>query len=170
MGGTNPRHVLRYERGRDGDSMTATPQLALPLSVKETGEIRVYRMTLPYLPPSKNEYDNWLPSWKSSAKKKWVRDIAQECEAQMMPKGILKIGLAATLIFPSERRRDISNYAQTLWNFVPDALQYCGVLVDDREGRVQFGPNLGVKFAYDTRRIADSHRKRTVIDIAMRVI
>jgi Holliday junction resolvase RusA-like endonuclease len=150
--------------------MTATPQLALPLSVKEAGEIRVYRMTLPFLPPSKNEYDNWPGTWKSAAKKKWINAITAECQAQMMPLGVQKVGLAATLVFPSDRRRDLSNYAQALWNFVPDALQRAGVLVNDSDGHVQYGPQLGVKFAVDTRKIAESHRKRTIIDIAMRVV
>lgn len=150
--------------------MTATPQLALPLSVKEEGEVRVYRMTLPFLPPSKNKYDPLPGQWKSGIKKKWLKAVMEECEAQMMPLGVPKIGLAATLVFATQGRRDIQNYANCLWNFVPDALVKAKVLVDDNDGRVQFGPQLGIKFAYDTRRIAKSHRERTIIDIAMRVI
>lgn len=171
QGGNQPGQIFVMRPGRDGDSMTATPQLALPLSVKEAGEIRVYRMTLPFLPPSKNQYDGWPGTWQSSCKKKWIKAVLAECEAQMMPLQIQKIGLHATLVFATDRGRDLSNYAQSLWNFVPDALQRAKVLVNDSDGHIQYGPNLGLKFAVDTRKsLPAKHRERTIIDIAMRVV
>lgn len=146
------------------------PQLALPLNVQQQGEIRVYRVTLPYLPPSKNVYDQWLGTWKSSCKRKWERDIAAEVESQMMPKGLTQIGLAATLIFPSKQRRDPQNYANCLWNFVPDGLVKAGLLLDDRDGAIQIGAQWGIKFAFDTRSgIPTKKRQRTVLAITMRV-
>lgn len=150
--------------------MTASPQLALPVDVTDTGEVRLYKMVLPFLPPSKNVYDKWLGTWQSSAKGKWVRAIAREADAQQMPRGVDRIGLSATLVFPSRRGRDLSNYAQCLWHFVPDALQRCDVLTNDSDGHIEYGPNLGVKFAYDLRpNVSKLMRQRTVLRIAMRV-
>lgn len=170
QGGIRSRYVLAMERGRDGDQMSATPQLALPVSVEEQGEVRLYQMVFPFLPPSKNVYDNWPGTWRRSAKLKWVRHITDEVESQMIPKGLRKVGLAATLVFPAQGRRDPQNYSNALWHWVPDALQTAGVLLDDREGCVDIGPNWGIKFAYDTRRGVDKRwRQRTVLHLAVRV-
>jgi hypothetical protein len=147
--------------------MTGAPQLALPIDVTADGELRVYRMVFPFLPPSKNEYDNWLGQWKSAAKKKWIKAVGAECDAQMMPRGVAQIGLAATLVFPRAARRDIQNYANCLWHWVPDALVTAGVISDDTPDKVDFGPNLGITFAYDTRAGAAVHRKRTILSISM---
>lgn len=145
-------------------------QLALPVDSEQHGEIQLYRFTLPYLPPSKNVYDNWPPTWKSSMKKKWVRDVVRKCEEAMVPHGVAKVGLAATLVFPTRARRDPQNYAGPLWNFVPDALQKHGVIDDDREGKIEIPVNWGVKFAYDDRQgIPKKRRSRTIIAMTMLV-
>lgn len=164
--------VMLMRKNPSGGRVDAVPQpqLALPLNVKQDGEIRLYRMTLPFLPPSKNVYDNWLGTWKSGCKAKWVRHIQDEIEAQMMPKGLTRIGLAATLIFPTKQRRDPQNYSNCLWNFVPDALVRGGVLVDDRDGAIDIGSNWGIKMAVDTRTgIPTKRRQRTILSITMRV-
>lgn len=146
-------------------------QLAMPVTVDSVGEIRVYRLVLPFLPPSKNVYDGWPVMWKHSAKKKWVRHIVEQAAALDMPHGCSQIGLAATLVFPQERRRDLQNYAQALWHWVPDALVQAGVVDDDREGKVKIGPNWGLKFAYDSRRsVSEKKRKRTIVAVSMRVV
>lgn len=160
--------AYKMTRLPEGGVVHAAPQMALPLE-QTVGDVAVYTMVLRYLPPSKNVYDGWPREWKSGAKKKWLRDVAMECEASMIPKGLHQIGLAATLVFPTKNRRDPQNYANCLWNFVPDALVRCGVLVDDNEGRIQIGRNWGVKFAYDTRNVAKSHRQKTVLTLAVRV-
>jgi hypothetical protein len=162
-------HVRRYERDGEGSKVTATPQLALPIDTEDHGEIRLYRIVLPYLPPSKNVWDGWKREWQSGHKKKWLRDIKTECDALQMPRGLWEIGLAATLIFPSKNRRDPQNYSNCLWNFVPDALVRCGVLMDDREGAIQIGSNWGIKFAYDTRNRDKKWRQKTVLNLAVRV-
>jgi hypothetical protein len=153
----------------DDDGTIRGAQLGLPVNVEQTGELRCYRFTLPFLPPSKNMYDNWPGQWKQSAKKKWLREIAGECEASMVPKGLVTVGLAATLVFPSRRRRDPQNYAQALWHWVPDALVRCGVLRDDCEGRVQIGANWGIRFAYDMRDRPKRFRERTVLALTCMV-
>lgn len=140
-------------------------QLAMPVEVDQ-GDVVTARITLPFLPPSKNVYDGWQPMWKSSAKKKWIREIGKQCEALQIPKGLTHIGLAARLVFATRARRDTQNYAQVIWHFVPDALQRCGVLVDDREGSIEWGPDLGVELAVDTRRIDPKRRQRTILTIA----
>jgi hypothetical protein len=160
--------AYRMTRTGDGGTVNATPQLALPME-EQVGEVRLYRIVLRYLPPSKNVYDGWPREWKSGAKKKWIRDIAEECEAMMIPKGLPTVGLAATLVFPTKNRRDPQNYANCLWNFVPDALVRCGVLTDDDEGRVQIGPNWGLKFAYDTRAVNKTWRQKTVLSVAVKI-
>lgn len=145
-------------------------QLALPVDAEQHGEIQLYRFALPYLPPSKNVYDGWPHEWKSSMKKKWVRDVAAKCNELVVPRGVAKIGLAATLVFPSKARRDPQNYAGPLWNFVPDALQRCGVIDDDREGMIEIPGNWGVKFDYDQRPgLAKKRRSRTIIAMTMLV-
>lgn len=160
--------IRKYERVGDRD-VTAS-QLALPVDVEQQGEIRLYKIALPYLPHSKNVYDQWPGQWKQGVKRKWERDIVTRCDELLMPRGVSQVGLAATLVFPSKARRDIQNYSQMLWHFVPDALQKAGVLLDDREGCVQFGPNLGVKFAYDLRQgVPKKRRERTIIAITMLV-
>ena len=145
-------------------------QLALPVTVEESNEIRMYRLTLPFLPPSKNQYDALPWNYQNSVKSKWKRWVIKECESLLVPKDMKHIGLSAALVFPSNRRRDPSNYAATLWNFVPDALQEGGFLQDDRDGRIDWGSNLGIKFHVDDRRgVPDVHRKRTHIALAVKV-
>jgi hypothetical protein len=164
------RSVMLYRRDKAGSTVSATPQLALPITQEDTGEVRLYRITLPFLPPSKNVIDNWPREWKSSAKAKWVGRIRAEVDAVDMPRGIGKVGLSAMLVFPSRNRRDPQNYAQCLWHWVPDALVTAGVLVDDDEGRVQIGRNWGLKFGYDLRPgVAKKYRERTILAITMKV-
>lgn len=163
--------MVLYTSDKGTGHVTGEPQLAFPIDVEETGEIRLYRFTLPFTPPSKNEYDGWPGPWQGSCKKKWVKAIIAECEAAMMPKGITKVGLAARLVFPTKNRRDPQNYANCLWNFVPDALVRGGFLVDDREGAVEIGRNWGIApFAYDLRPgVPKVKRAKTVLTITMRV-
>lgn len=156
------------QRLQGSGDMTAS-QLAMPMNVSQQGEIRLYTFTLPFLPPSKNVYDAWPVQWKQSAKKKWTKAIADECAASQVPLRVAQVGLAATLVFPGKARRDPQNYAQALWHWVPDALVKCGVLVDDNEGRVQIGPNWGLKFAYDTRSVQKKYRQRTILALTMLV-
>lgn len=146
-----------------------TAQLALPVDVTDVGEVRCYRIVLPFLPPSKNKTQAWPMQWKSAAKKKWIRHIVAEVAALDMPKGNVKIGLAAVLVFPTMAHRDPQNYAEALWNWVPDALQVAGVLVNDTDKNIEFPPNLGIKFAYDKRKVAAIKRQKTVLSITMRV-
>lgn len=149
--------------------MTAS-QLALPVDVEDDGEIRLYKMAFPFLPPSKNVYDGWPREWKSGVKRKWEKAIATKVDEMMMPKHVIKIGLAATLVFPSNARRDPQNYSNCLWNFVPDGLQKAGVIDDDREGMIEIGPNWGLKFDYDLRAtLPKKRRERTIIAITMLV-
>jgi hypothetical protein len=148
--------------------VSGQPQLALPIGVEDDGEVRMYRIALPFLPPSKNVYANWPREWKSSAKNKWVRAIAAEVESQAMPKGVAKIGLAAVLVFPTNARRDTQNYAEALWHWVPDALVRAGVVTDDRAGQIEIGPNWGVTFRVDSRKnLSKQHRSRTHLVVTM---
>lgn len=148
--------------------MESSGQMALPLGRLEQGQIVTYRFTVPGLPPSKNTYDGLPPQWKNSMKHKWIRAVIREVEAQDMPRGVPRIGLSAVLVFPTKRRRDPQNYAPALWNWIPDALQKCGVIHDDRDGIIDFGPNLGIQFALDERKsISPDRRKRTQIAITL---
>lgn len=148
----DPPGVLQHrvwvtERPGEGNIVTSTPQLALPLDTSVQGDLVTYRIRLPFLPPSKNQYDGWPLAWKSGCKQKWVNKIVKECREMQIPRAA-RIGLAATLVFRTNARRDPQNYANCLWNFVPDALQAAKVIKDDRDGVIDFGPNLGVRFAY----------------------
>jgi hypothetical protein len=155
-------------------------QAALELDTVQEGATVVYRLVLPGVPPSKNEIGGWPAAWKNSAKKRWMRMVSSQAKEQGIPRGNVEIGLAAHLVFPTASRRDVQNYAENLWNWVPDALQpcsakcgpacqlHCGVLVDDNEGRIQWPPNLGVTFGVDQRHAPTKHRKRTVITISVR--
>lgn len=143
-------------------------QAALPLDTVKEGTLVVYRIVLPFLPPSKNVYDNWLPTWKSGVKKKWIRAIDYAVKEQGVPLHLPEVGLAARLVFPGRARRDPQNYSNCLWNFVPDALVQSEVLVDDNEGRIQIGPNWGLEFAYDDRVGPKKARSRTILTIATR--
>jgi hypothetical protein len=127
-------------------------QLVLPLGAVRSGQVVAFRLLFGFLPPSKNVYDGWPVQWQAGLKRKWLRAVAAECAAQELPLGVPRVGLAATLWFPTNNRRDPQNYAATLWNFVPDGLVRCGVLVDDRDGAVVFGPNLGVTLRAGTGR------------------
>lgn len=146
------------------------PQLALPVDMEDHGEIRVYRIHYPFLPPSKNKYDSLPGPYQNSIKGKWIRHTVKEAQALMLPQGMLKIGLSAALIFPTSRRRDPQNYSATLWNFVPDALQRGGFLQDDRDGRIDFGRNLGIRFHVDDRPgIPKPRRERCVVSLSVKV-
>ena len=111
--------------------MVGGPQLALPIGQEQHDEIRTYRIPLPFLPPSKNVYDGWPIQWKSSAKKKWTKALLEKFEQECLPKGALRIGMAASLVFPTNARRDTQNYSNCLWNWVPDALVRYGAIPDD---------------------------------------
>jgi hypothetical protein len=149
--------------------MTMT-QLALPVNVKEVGDVVVYRLEFPFLPPSKNVYDAWPPAWKHSAKQKWYRAVKNQVEQHQMPTGLSKVGLAAKLVFPTHNRRDPQNYAQALWHWLPDALVKAGVLIDDRMGCIEIGENWGIEFAYDDRPIAKQYRQKTIVTVACRIV
>lgn len=147
---------------------SAPVQGLLPIGMAEEGDLRLYKMVLPFLPPSKNVINGWPSEWRSAAKKKWVRHISEQCQGLMIPKAS-RVGLAAVLVFPSRARRDPQNYAQELWHWVPDALQKAGVIDDDREGMIEIGPNWGLRFAYDGRSAPKVQRQRTHLAITMRV-
>lgn len=144
-------------------------QGVLPLDVQTVGDLVTYRFTVPGLPPSKNDYDNYPAAWRSSLKHKWMNAVIREVEAQDMPRGVAQIGLSALLVFPESRVRDPQNYVSSLWNWVPDALQKAGVIKDDRAGRIVFGRDLGIRFAIDSRkRVSRELRKRTHIAVTVR--
>lgn len=148
----------------DGDMAT---QMAMIVDDTPVGEIAVRRMVLPFLPPSKNQYDGWPWQWQSGAKKKWYRWIEKLAMEQDLPQGLTKIGLSAKLWFPTNNRRDPQNYAGPLWNFVPDALQACGVLQDDRDGAIEFGANLGLLLVHDNRtHVPKKKRQRTELAVS----
>jgi hypothetical protein len=143
-------------------------QLVLPVDVEQHGEIRLYRIVLPFLPPSKNVYDGWPTAWKAGVKRKWIREIERAARGLDMPLLVPRIGLAATLVFPGKARRDPQNYAQALWNWVPDGLVSAGVIRDDVEGRIEIPGNWGLKFDYDLRRtVPKKARERTVVAVSM---
>lgn len=161
--------------------MTPDPvQGALDLDTVVENATVTYRLVLPGTPPSKNEIHTWPPAWQNSAKKRWMKMVTAQCRAQGIPLHNTVIGLAAHIVFPTNVRRDPQNYAQTLWHWVPDALQPCGpkcvrgcqnhadILVDDNEGRIQWPPNLGITFGVDSRHAPAKVRKRTVITISVR--
>lgn len=146
-------------------------QLGLGLDVKQVGEVTTWVLRYPFLPPSKNQYDSWQPTWKSGTKKKWVRHTERLVDELGIPQGLTRVGLKARLVFPENRRRDPQNYSQTLWHFVPDALQRCGVLLDDRQGCIDWGPNLGIEFAIDPRPgKGKKDRSRTIVVVSARVM
>ena len=150
--------------------MVGGPQLALPIGQEQHGEIRTYRITLPFLPPSKNVYDGWPIQWKSSAKKKWTKALLEKFEQECLPKGALRIGMAASLVFPTNARRDTQNYSNCLWNWVPDALVRYGAIPDDTPQYVEIGPNWGITMLVDTRGHAPKvHRQRTHLAFAVQV-
>ena len=169
MGDSYP--IWIHERARGGREVTGVQaQLALPVSVEDDSEVRAYKLALPFIPPSKNVYENWPGQWKSSVKKKWAKAIAEQAESLMMPKGIEQVGLAGTIVFATKARRDTQNFAQALWHWVPDGLVRAGVLVDDSEGKVQIGPNWGLTFKYDLRTgIPKKKRERTLVVVTMKV-
>lgn len=150
--------------------MISNGQGALPLGKLEQGDLVTYRFTIPGVPPSKNAYDNMPEMWRGSMKAKWVQAVMREVEAQDMPRHVTRIGLAATLVFPDNRKRDPQNYVPALWNWIPDGLQYARVIDDDRDGMIDFGRNLGIRFAVDDRkRLSREARKRTHIAVTMRL-
>lgn len=159
--------LCRLEEGGREVSMS---QLAIPVDVQADAEVRVYMLPFPFLPPSKNVYENWPPMWKSAAKSKWVKAIQRHVDEQMMPMGSRRVGLAATLVFPTKARRDTQNYAQALWHWVPDGLVKAGVLVDDCEGAVEIGPNWGIRMRTDLRSgVPKKSRERTLLAVTVEV-
>lgn len=168
--------VFDVTRAPEDGRVIRTPQrdveLALPIEEVQTGELRRYKLHFPFVPPSKNKYDGWPPGWKASAKRKWEKAVREQCEALQIPKGNRHIGLAAVVWFTTNRGRDSANFAQCLWNFVPDGLQKAGVLVNDRHQDIDygFGKTLGVKFLVDTRTtLPKAKRERTVVGLTIRV-
>lgn len=155
-------------------------QAALDLDTVREDATVTYRLTLPGTPPSKNEIGGWPPAWRATSKRTWMRRVAERSRELGIPRGNLEIGLAAHLVFPTAAKKDPQNYADTLWNWVPDALQdcgprcgrgcklHCGVLVDDNEGRIHWPENLGITFGVDSRHAPTKVRRRTVLTISVR--
>lgn len=159
-----------HRKDTKGGGVIAQPQLALPIGETHDGPIGVYRLVLPFTPPSKNVYDQWLPTWQSSAKKKWIRHLIDEFEAVGLPKGALKVGMSASLVFPTKQRRDTQNYANCLWHWVPDALVKYGCIPDDTPEHVEIGANWGITMMHDTRGHAPkAKRQRTHLAIAVQM-
>jgi hypothetical protein len=170
--------VVRNTVGAVGASRAVpahlTPSRAYPVqealvidSIEANGKT-TYVMTLPLLPESKNVTDGWPPNWRAGAKKRWMEKIQLWCDQMNLPRGCQRVGLAAELVFPNRAsRRDPQNYAQNLWNYVPDALVAAGVLVDDNEGRVLIGPNWGIKMTVDDRQGPAKARRRTRLAITV---
>jgi hypothetical protein len=130
--------------------------------------ITTYRLHFPYLPPSKNVFDGWPVQWKAGAKRKWLSAIRDLCDEQNVPVDNPVVGLAARLVFPTRQRRDVQNYAQCLWNWVPDGLVRAGILQDDKTGAVQIGPNWGIEMAVDGRRgVPAKKRQHTTVTVAI---
>lgn len=151
-------------------SLVSSGQGVLPFDSQILGDIVTYRFTVQGVPPSKNVYDDMPVMWRASMKHKWINAVIREVEAQDMPRGVAKIGLSAMLVFPDSRKRDPQNYVSALWNWVPDALQAARVIDDDRDGKIDFGRGLGIRFAVDDRRrLTKDARKRTHIAITMRL-
>lgn len=149
----------------------AGTQLGLGLDVKQIGEVATFRFVFPFLPPSKNQYDSWQPMWKNSTKRKWIQHTQRMVDEMGMPKGLTRVGLRGRLVFPTARRRDPQNYAQTLWHFFPDALVRAGVLVDDRDGSIDWGKNLGIDLAVDPRPGKGKRdRSRTIVVVSARIL
>lgn len=132
-------------------------QLALPVTATVGDAAVTYRMVFPWLPPSKNRYDGWLPAWQASAKRKWIAAITREADAQQIP-AVSRVAVAVELVFASRARRDPQNYAQAIWNWVPDGLVRAGVIPDDGEGRILIGEHWGVVMRVGAQR-------RTVVDV-----
>jgi len=153
-----PAHLVRHR----------PVQQALELDTVVEGGIATYRIVLPFLPPSKNQINGWPPEWQRSAKKKWVKQIALRCAELSVPLGQPQIGIGCRLVFATKAKRDVQNYAQQVWHWVPDALVTCGVLVDDNEGRVQIGANWGLELAVDLRKAPKSVIEKTVLTLAIR--
>lgn len=150
--------------------MTAQPQLALPIGEEQHGEIRTYTLTLPFTPKSKNVYDSWPNEWKRGHKRKWMSTLADQFAMHGIPKGALKVGMHAALVFPTKGRRDKQNYANCLWNFVPDALVAWGAIPDDTPEFVEIGPNWGITLMHDTRvNVSKSKRARTHLTLAFQM-
>ncbi len=144
-------------------------QGALEIGCVDDSATVTYRIVLPGCPPSKNQFDSLPPAWKNGQKKAWMRRITAALEEQNVPKGNTQIGLAARIIFPTRAsRRDVQNYAQQLWNWVPDALVKGGYLVDDNEGRLSIGRDLGVTLAEDVRVGPKKAKGRTVLAVTVR--
>jgi hypothetical protein len=148
--------------------VTRPVQQALAFDEVQSGTITTYRLHFPYLPPSKNVFDGWPVQWKAGMKRKWIRAVADLCAEMNVPVGNPVVGLAAQLTFPTRQRRDVQNYAQCLWNWIPDGLVRCGVLTDDRTGSIQIGPNWGIVMALDTRKgVPAKRRQRTTVSLAI---
>lgn len=161
--------MMSHTLAADGQRVDAIPvQGLLPIGMDDEGDLRLYRLVLPFTPPSKNVFDTWPNEWKHSAKKKWMRHVKAQVEALGIPKA-QRIGLAAVLVFPTKAHRDPQNYSNCLWHWVPDALQAAGVIDDDTEGKIEIGPNWGLKFAIDGRSAPKAQRQRTHIAITMKV-
>jgi hypothetical protein len=143
-------------------------QGVLELNTVRESATTVYVIVLPGVPPSKNKFDALPPAWKSGQKKAWVKRVIAACEEQMVPKDNPRMGLHAKIVFgTSAARRDPQNYAQQLWNWVPDALVQGGFLVDDNEGRVLIGKNWGLEMAVDLRSGPKKAKERTIIAISV---
>lgn len=158
-----------HEHVRIPAGVEARPiQGLLPVNMDPEGDVRLYRFTLPFLPPSKNATGGWPPSWLHSMKRKWEKAVRENVEQLMIPPAA-RIGLSATLVFPVKARRDPQNYSHHLWHWVPDGLVKAGVIPDDHDGLIGFGRNLGIRMAIDDRVAPKEKRQRTHIALTMRV-
>jgi hypothetical protein len=155
-------------RSVPGHLRKAGVQQAFELDTIEADGMTTFRIVVPYAVPSKNEWDGWKPEWKAGTKKRWMRAIAARVAEMNVPLHCERVGLAVEIVFGVKAsRRDPQNYAQFVWNVVPDALVAAEVLVDDNEGRIQTPPNFGVKLSVDTRVAPKAVKQRAIIALTV---
>jgi hypothetical protein len=132
----------------------------LPIEV-EAGE--TVELVLPFVPKSKNEYENMPFLHRRGYRAKWWRKLTETIPSLGLghPQAV---EVEIVVVFASKRARDWQNYAYPLIHDVADALVKCGVIPDDTPARFKVGPNGGLRFEVDGNRLlASAQRKRTIL-------
>ena len=89
------------------------------------------------VPPSLNVYQDMYWAEQRRVKGEFELLTRAAVNSAKWPRGCQHIDLRAVLTFPTNRRRDPSNYGATLWKFVLDALVEAGVIPDDTQEYVR---------------------------------
>lgn len=124
----------------------------------------VYTLEFPFLPKSKNIWESWPHMYRAGERKKWEKALNREITELAIPPAD-RVTVEVELWYGTKNRRDWQNFVHPLYWFLADALVRNHVIPDDTPDRFHAGPNGGIEFKIDRRKVPAAEKHKTVIRV-----